>query len=222
MAVEEGDERARRHDREGGGSEALASPRPRAAICHVAVALSNRHGSVHARSRMRIEDARSAPRSLLTARGGILLFASGLVVRLLLLPLWGTFDTEVQKAWATRAATAGLAGVYGPDDPEMLRVARAETGSAWGLVTATNLPRARIEWENGTFIVDYPPGSLVVLWAAGRSTALRPDMPNRPLFNAVVNLAPLVGSPPSPSCSIAALPPTRAENAASPSGSTPR
>lgn len=112
-----------------------------------------------------------------------------------LLPAWGTFDTEVQKAWAARAATAGLAAIYGPDDREMLRVARAETGSAWGLVTAANLPRTRIDWENGTFIVDYPPGSLLVLWVAGRLyRALRPDLPNRPLFNAVVNLGPLVGS----------------------------
>jgi hypothetical protein len=144
---------------------------------------------------MRIEDARSAPRSDVTARAGTLLFALGLALRLLLLPLWGTFDTEVQKAWAARAVSAGLAGVYGPDDREMVRVARAETGSAWGLVTATNLPRARIEWENGTFVVDYPPGSLLVLWVAGALyRALRPDLPNRPLFNAAVNLAPLLGS----------------------------
>jgi hypothetical protein len=128
-------------------------------------------------------------------RGWVLLFALGLALRVCLLPAWGTFDTEVQKAWAARAATAGLAGIYGPDDAEMVRVARAETGSAWGLVTAPNLPRTRIDWENGTFVVDYPPGSLVVLWVAGRLyRALRPDLPNRPLFNAVVNLAPLLGS----------------------------
>ncbi|HVD77653.1 MAG TPA: hypothetical protein VNH43_08580 [Vicinamibacteria bacterium] len=124
-----------------------------------------------------------------------LLFALGLALRLGLLSAWGTFDTEVQKAWAARAATAGLAGIYGPDDREMVRVARAETGSAWGLVTATNFPRTRIDWENGTFVVDYPPGSLVVLWAAGKFyQALRPEMPNRPLFNAIVNLGPLLGS----------------------------
>jgi len=128
-------------------------------------------------------------------RGWILLLTLGLALRVCLMPVWGTFDTEVQKAWAARAATAGLAGIYGPDDREMVRVARAETGSAWGLITAGNLPRTRIDWENGTFIVDYPPGSLVVLWAAGRIYhALRPDMPNRPLFNAVVNLGPLLGS----------------------------
>jgi hypothetical protein len=132
---------------------------------------------------------------LMTRGGWVLLFASGLALRLGLLPAWGTFDTEVQKAWAARAATAGLAAIYGPDDREMVRVARAETGSAWGLLTATNLPRTRIDWENGTFVVDYPPGSLVVLWAAGKLYhALRPEMPNRPLFNAVVNLGPLVGS----------------------------
>jgi hypothetical protein len=124
-----------------------------------------------------------------------LLLALGLALRLCLLPVWGTFDTEVQKAWAARAATAGLAGIYGPDDREMVRLARAETGSAWGLLTAANLPRTRIDWQNGTFVVDYPPGSLIVLWAAGKLYhALRPEMPNRPLFNAIVNLGPLLGS----------------------------
>ncbi|PYQ06847.1 MAG: hypothetical protein DMF83_11200 [Acidobacteria bacterium] len=124
-----------------------------------------------------------------------LLFALGLALRLCLLPRWGTFDTEVQKAWAARAATAGLAGIYGPDDREMVRVACAETGSAWGLLTATNLPRTRIDWENGAFVVDYPPGSLILSWAAGKLyRALRPEMPNRPLFNAFVNLGPLLGS----------------------------
>jgi len=43
--------------------------------------------------------------------------------------------------------------------------------------------------------VDYPPGSLLVLWAAGKLWALvHPDMPNRPGFNAAINLAPLLGS----------------------------
>ena len=128
-------------------------------------------------------------------RTGLLLVALGLALRLGLLAQWGTFDTEVQKAWAARAATAGVAAIYGPNDREMVRVARAETGTAWGLVTATNLPRTRIDWENGTFIVDYPPGSLLVLWAEGELyRLLRPEMPNRPLFNAVVNLGPLLGS----------------------------
>jgi len=125
----------------------------------------------------------------------VLLFALGLALRVGLLPAWGTFDTEVQKAWAARAATGGLAAIYGPDDREMVRVARAEAGSAWGLLTAPNLPRTRIDWENGTFVVDYPPGSLLLSWAEGRLYRwLRPDMPNRPLFNAVVNLGPLAGS----------------------------
>jgi len=128
-------------------------------------------------------------------RTWVLLLALGFALRLGLLSQWGTFDTEVQKAWAARAATAGVAAIYGPNDREMVRVARAETGTAWGLVTATKFPRTRIDWENGTFIVDYPPGSLLVLWAEGELyRLLRPEMPNRPLFNAVVNLGPLLGS----------------------------
>jgi hypothetical protein len=128
-------------------------------------------------------------------RRWVLLFSLGLALRLCLLPAWGTFDTEVQKAWAARAATGGLPTLYGPNDREMVRVAVAETGSAWGLLTATNLPRTRIDWENGTFVVDYPPGSLLVSWAQGRLyRLLRPEMPNRPLFNAVVNMGALLGS----------------------------
>jgi hypothetical protein len=114
------------------------------------------------------------------------LAAMGLALRLWALPLWGTFDTEVQKAWSARAATAGIADIYGPPDPELLRRVREAGGS---------MPETRFRWGTATYIVDYPPGSVLVLWAAGKLYALlRPEMPNRPLFNAAINLAPLAAS----------------------------
>jgi hypothetical protein len=110
------------------------------------------------------------------------LAAMGLVLRLWALPLWGTFDTEVQKAWSARAATDGVADIYGPPDAELVRR---------GTMAVEN----RFRWGTATYIVDYPPGSVLVLWAAGKLYALlRPEMPNRPLFNAAINLAPLAAS----------------------------
>jgi hypothetical protein len=110
------------------------------------------------------------------------LAAMGLVLRSWALPLWGTFDTEVQKAWSVRAATSGVADIYGPSDAELIQR---------GTLAVEN----RFRWGTATYIVDYPPGSVLVLWAAGKLYALlRPEMPNRPLFNAAINLAPLAAS----------------------------
>jgi hypothetical protein len=110
-------------------------------------------------------------------------------VRVLGLPLWGTFDTEVQKAWAARAAAVGLADIYGASDRELLR----ERGLVRALLTEQ--PRTRFTWGSAEYFVDYPPGSLLVLWAAGEGYRLvRPDLPNKPLFNVAINLAPLLGS----------------------------
>ncbi len=112
-----------------------------------------------------------------------LLVAAGLAVRLAFLGSWGTFDVEVQKAWAGRAATEGLRDIYGPPDREIV-----ERG-AWPP------PATRFQWGHAEYFVDYPPGSIVVLGAAGTLyRALRPEMPNRPLFNACINLAPLLAS----------------------------
>ena len=66
---------------------------------------------------------------LMTCRWA-LLFALGLALRLCLLSAWGTFDTEVQKAWSARAATAGLADIYGPSDRELMATAR-DGGARW-------------------------------------------------------------------------------------------
>ena len=117
----------------------------------------------------------------------------GLLIRLPALSLWGTFDTEVQKAWSARAATAGVADIYGPADRELLAAAR-ERGSAASVLTV-HVPRTTFRWGSADYFVDYPPGSVLVLWAAGRLYGLvAPTLPNRPLFNAAINLAPLLAS----------------------------
>lgn len=107
------------------------------------------------------------------------------VLRVWWLPLWGTFDTEVQKAWSARAAGSGLADIYGPPDREVLERARRGGG----------VPRTTFTWHGSEYFVDYPPGSLLALWAAGKLYGrFDPEMPNRPAFNAAINLAPLLGS----------------------------
>jgi hypothetical protein len=123
-------------------------------------------------------------------------FALGLVLRIAWLPLWGTFDTEVQKAWAWRAATSGPADIYGPSDRELLDLARTRgEGNVLRGLRSQALPRTWFEWGSGRYFVDYPPGSVLVLWAAGKAYALfDPAMRNRPAFNAAINIAPLVGS----------------------------
>lgn len=126
------------------------------------------------------------------ATGFGLLCALGLLVRLALLPAWGTFDVEVQKAWSARAASAGLAGMYGPSDRELLAVAREQGRPLRAALLSLRVPREEFAWGSGTYFVDYPPGSLLVLWAAGKLYGLvDPALANRRSFNVAINLAPL-------------------------------
>lgn len=124
----------------------------------------------------------------------LLLLALGLLLRLVALPAWGTLDVEIQKAWAGRAATGGLADIYGPPDTRLLERAR-EQGRGPLSVLLQPQPRTWFDWGGQSYFVDYPPGSLVVLWAAGRLYLwLAPELDRELLFNAAVNLAPLLGS----------------------------
>lgn len=129
-----------------------------------------------------------------TARLAFSLFATGALLRLALLPAWGTFDVEVQKAWAARAATTGVRDIYGPSDAEILDAARRR-GPLPGALLETPVPKTTWTWGTAPYFVDYPPGSILVLWGGGRLwRSLGEDMPNRRGFNACVNLAPLLGS----------------------------
>ena len=130
-------------------------------------------------------------------RGAALaLFAAGLVLRLFFLTAWGTFDVEVQKAWAWRAATSGLADIYGPADRELVELARTRgEGDVLRGFRQAPLPRTWFEWGTGRYFVDYPPGGVLGLWAAGKLHGLLDaEMRNRAGFNAAVNLAPLLAS----------------------------
>jgi hypothetical protein len=116
-----------------------------------------------------------------TPRRALALFGLGLALRLLGLPLWGTFDTDEWKAWSTFAAKEGLARVYGPPDRRVLALGR--------------VPRRNFEWQGVGRAVDYPPGSMVLLWGKGKLyQAIDPAMPSDRRFNAVINLGPLLGS----------------------------
>ena len=123
------------------------------------------------------------------------LVSLGLLLRLAALPAWGTFDVEVQKAWSARAASSGLADLYGPGDRELLAAARRRGDSLPSALFSLEIPRERFEWGTGSYFVDYPPGSLLVLWAAGKLYGLfDPALANRRGFNAAINLAPLLAS----------------------------
>lgn len=125
----------------------------------------------------------------------LVVLAAGLVLRLATLPLWGTFDTEVQKAWAARAVTGGVATIYGPSDAELLARARARGEPLPLALLRTKVPQERFLWGSDSYIVDYPPGSVLVLWGAGTvQRLLTGDLRNRPSFNAAINLAPLLGA----------------------------
>jgi hypothetical protein len=129
------------------------------------------------------------------AAGWLSLGVLALALRLWALPAWGTFDVEVQKAWAARAAEDGLADMYGPSDAELLARARQQGGWLPGTLLTLEVPRTRFDWGTASYFVDYPPGSLLVLWAAGELYGLvDPLLENRRGFNAAINLAPLLGS----------------------------
>jgi Gpi18-like mannosyltransferase len=116
----------------------------------------------------------------MTSRALIVL-ALGLLPRVFGLPLWGTFDVEIQKAWAWRAATGGVADIYGPRDIDVPPDAP--------------FPTHVFEWNGASYFVDYPPGSVLVLWAEGRLyRAFDAEMRNRRPFNAAINLAAFIGS----------------------------
>src|SRR6185436_5368096 len=101
----------------------------------------------------------------LRARATLLvLFSLGLAFRVWALPLWGTFDTEVQKAWSARAASVGLSDIYGPGDREIVEKARQRGGSLLVRLLTMPYPNTTFVWWGAEYFVDYPPGSVLVLW----------------------------------------------------------
>jgi hypothetical protein len=114
----------------------------------------------------------------------VLLVVLGLLPRVAGMRQWGTFDIEIQKAWSWRAATGGVADIYGPSDAELA-----------GRKPGPGFPEHVFAWNGHSYFVDYPPASVLVLWAQGTLyRALFPDMPNRRWFNVAVNTGAFVGS----------------------------
>jgi hypothetical protein len=128
-------------------------------------------------------------------RLGFWLLAAGLVARLAGLPLWGTFDTEVWKAWSWRAATQGLADVYGPSDATLVAMARQAGGAVLPTLAVMPFPATTVQWGAAEWAVNYPPGSMLSFWAAGKLyRSLDAPGHRRRLFNAAVNLPPVLAS----------------------------
>lgn len=124
------------------------------------------------------------------------LFGLGLLLRLLALPLTGTYDTGEWKAWKACAVQKGLASVYGPSDAKLGKLAlRRGQGDLLQGLADLSVPRGHCEWQGVSRVVDYPPGSMLILWVQGQAyDALAPGMPDGPAFNAAINLPPLLAS----------------------------
>ncbi|HEY3119512.1 MAG TPA: hypothetical protein VGL15_02740, partial [Vicinamibacteria bacterium] len=71
------------------------------------------------------------------------------------LPSTGSWDTEYWKAWTWRAASHGVAGVYG--DPDVV-----PEGHFFAQLHGREEPW-RIDWGGRAFVVDYPPLA-IALW----------------------------------------------------------
>jgi hypothetical protein len=124
------------------------------------------------------------------------LLGAAALVRLAALPLPGTVDTKAWKAWTTAATSGGLSSVYGPSDSEILGKARHSGPDAFrGLFTLEPFPRNAFFFRGEFHIVDYPPLSMILLWAVGQAYQLLvPGLDNGALFNAAINLPALLFS----------------------------
>jgi len=124
----------------------------------------------------------------------IALFAIGLAVRLWSLPLPGTIDTKVWKTWSAHAVRNGVSGIFGPPDKEVLEGAR-QGGGLLHYLSTSEVHRRQAVWGDSSYTVDYPPGSILILWAEGRLYSIwHPELDNSALFSVCINLASLLGS----------------------------
>ncbi len=98
--------------------------------------------------------AASERRAILHGGGLIACAVFGAWVRGYFLPSTGSWDTEYWKAWAQRAVSHGVAGVYGDEDavPPGTFFAQLRGEGVW-----------KIEWRGRAFPVDYPPLAMA-LW----------------------------------------------------------
>lgn len=109
----------------------------------------------------------------MSGRRFALLLAAGLLVRCLALPLPGTGDVGIWKAWSFNAVHRGVRTLYG---------------------VGHQTPEQRLlRWQDAEWTVDYPPMALYVLDVAGRAyRAFDPAMSDGPGFSVAVKLPPFV------------------------------
>src|SRR5690606_9071753 len=121
-------------------------------------------------------------------------FAAGLLLRLLLAPLYGTQDIEWQKAWGTHAVREGVLTMYGAPDAEILALSReGKSREEIRAATQTVIPFEPYRYFRTEYLVTYPPGYIYSLrLAVGAYAAIDPNLSNGRLFNFFVNLPPLV------------------------------
>ena len=120
----------------------------------------------------------------------------GLALRLVLSPLYGTQDVEWWKAWGTFAVHDSLIRVYGAPDDEMLRLWRSgKTREEIRSATQTVIPFEPYQYFRKEYRLTQPPIYIYSLYLSTRLYGLiAPDLRNSRLFNAFVNLQPILAS----------------------------
>ena len=116
----------------------------------------------------------------------------GLLLRLPGLPLIGTGDVRVWKVWASAAAIHGLTEAYPlaerADWPPLTLDAVAQ-------VRAGQIRPGAYSYGRVTAPTDYPPGTVLVLWAVGKlyQAMIAPDFADSPTFQVLIKLVVVLG-----------------------------
>lgn len=116
----------------------------------------------------------------------------GLLLRLPGLPLIGTGDVRVWKVWASAAAIHGFTEAYPlagrADWPPLTLGTIAQ-------VRAGEIRPGAYSYARVTAPTDYPPGTLLVLWAVGKlyQAAVAPDLADSPTFQVLIKLVVVLG-----------------------------
>lgn len=130
--------------------------------------------------------ARSAPserRLILHGSGLIACVVFGAWVRGYFLPSTGSWDTEYWKAWAQRAVSHGVAGVYGDAQavPPGQLLAQLGGQGVW-----------KVEWRGRAFPVDYPPLAMA-LWRWSRLAVDHSGLDPEEAWSVAVKLPAILG-----------------------------
>jgi hypothetical protein len=122
-------------------------------------------------------------RRILHGGGLIACAVFGAWVRGYFLPSTGSWDTEYWKAWAQRAVSHGVAGVYGDPDavPRGTFFAQLRGEGVW-----------KIEWRGRAFPTDYPPLAMA-LWRWSKLAVDRFALDTEEAWGIAVKLPSILG-----------------------------